>query len=315
MGSNCCRKKKLVLKELESQDESNTNINKKQNVPIINNYIYQLNSNKTDNNPNKVNSVNIDYKTFIKGKSYNNLLNEYTLYEHLGAGAFGLVQKVKHKSSGQIRAMKIIKKSSRYSNKNLKEIENLKLLNHPNIVKLYEYYFDRKNIYIITEYCEGGELFDKIKERNTYFSEKDAAKILKAVLQAVAYCHSMGVVHRDLKPENILLEGNDFEHIKLIDFGTSTVINKNKKFNERLGTAYYIAPEVLSKNYDEKCDLWSVGVIMYILLTGEPPFNGKNDDEIIKNVKTQSINYESKKLRHVSIEGKDLLKKFLEHKG
>ena len=312
MGNNCCRKKKLVLKELESQDESNTNINKKQNVPIINNYIYQLNSNKTDNNPNKANSVNIDYKTFIKGKSYNNLLNEYTLYEHLGAGAFGLVQKVKHKSSGQIRAMKIIKKSSRYSNKNLKEIENLKLLNHPNIVKLYEYYFDRKNIYIITEYCEGGELFDKIKERNTYFNEKDAAKILKAVLQAVAYCHSMGVVHRDLKPENILLEGNDFEHIKLIDFGTSTVINKNKKFNERLGTAYYIAPEVLSKNYDEKCDLWSVGVIMYILLTGEPPFNGKNDDEIIKNVKTQSINYESRKLRHVSIEGKDLLKKFLE---
>ena len=83
MGNNCCRKKKLVLKELESQDESNTNINKKQNVPIINNYIYQLNSNKTDNNPNKVNSVNIDYKTFIKGKSYNNLLNEYTFIEYL----------------------------------------------------------------------------------------------------------------------------------------------------------------------------------------------------------------------------------------
>ena len=310
---NCCKKKNVSLKELDSHEDSKSKINKNQNVPIINNYIYQLNSNKTDNsNSNKIGSVNIDYKTFIKGKSYNNLLKEYTLYEHLGAGAFGLVQKVKHKSSGQIRAMKIIKKSSRYSNKNLKEIENLKLLNHPNILKLYEYYFDRKNIYIITEYCEGGELFDKIKERNTYFSEKDAAKILKAVLQAVAYCHSMGVVHRDLKPENILLEGNDFEHIKLIDFGTSTIINKNKKFNERLGTAYYIAPEVLSKNYDEKCDLWSVGVIMYILLTGEPPFNGKNDDEIIKNVKTHVINYDAKILRHVSIDGKDLLKKFLE---
>jgi calcium-dependent protein kinase len=322
---NCCQKKKLSPKSLKNlgEEDSKSNINDKPNQPIINNYIYNLNSqnkntsnndiNDNDNeNDNKLISVNIDYKTFIKGKSYSNLLKEYILFEHLGAGAFGLVQKVKHKSSGQIRAMKIIKKDSKYSNKNLKEIENLKLLNHPNILKLYEYYFDKKNIYIITEYCEGGELFDKIKEHNSSFSEKDAAKILKAVLQAVAYCHSMGVVHRDLKPENILLEGNDFEHIKLIDFGTSTIINKNKKFNEKLGTAYYIAPEVLSKNYDEKCDLWSVGVIMYILLTGEPPFNGKNDDEIIHNVKTGSINFNSYILKHVSAEGKDLLKKFLE---
>lgn len=337
MGNLCKKKKKPIPEQhfttkdqINSNSQSNFLINS--NKPsIVNNFIIQMPV-KNDNNSfqqkntssvekygslkkidtNFTNPININYKTFIKGKNYSDLLNEYDILEHLGAGAFGVVQKVRHKASKQIRAMKTIKKNTIYEEKNLKEIENLMLLDHPNILKLYEYYYDKKNLYIITDFCEGGELFDKIKDRNGYFSERDAATIIKAVLQAIAYCHSIGLVHRDLKPENILLEGNDLDHIKIIDFGTSNLINQNQKLKERLGTAYYIAPEVLKKNYDEKCDLWSIGVIMFILLTGEPPFNGSNDEEILQNVKNGYVDFSTSIFQEISNEAKDLLSKLLE---
>ena len=337
MGNLCKKKKKPIPEphfttkdQINSNSQSNILINS--NKPsIVNNFIIQMPV-KNDNNSfqqkntssvekygslkkidtNFTNPININYKTFIKGKNYSDLLNEYDILEHLGAGAFGVVQKVRHKASKQIRAMKTIKKNTIYEEKNLKEIENLMLLDHPNILKLYEYYYDKKNLYIITDFCEGGELFDKIKDRNGYFSERDAATIIKAVLQAIAYCHSIGLVHRDLKPENILLEGNDLDHIKIIDFGTSNLINQNQKLKERLGTAYYIAPEVLKKNYDEKCDLWSIGVIMFILLTGEPPFNGSTDEEILQNVKNGYVDFSTSIFQEISNEAKDLLSKLLE---
>ena len=228
MGNLCKKKKKPIPEphfttkdQINSNSQSNFLINS--NKPsIVNNFIIQMPV-KNDNNSfqqkntssvekygslkkidtNFTNPININYKTFIKGKNYSDLLNEYDILEHLGAGAFGVVQKVRHKASKQIRAMKTIKKNTIYEEKNLKEIENLMLLDHPNILKLYEYYYDKKNLYIITDFCEGGELFDKIKDRNGYFSERDAATIIKAVLQAIAYCHSIGLGHRDLKPENI----------------------------------------------------------------------------------------------------------------
>ena len=337
MGNLCKKKKKPIPEphfttkdQINSNSQSNFLINS--NKPsIVNNFIIQMPV-KNDNNSfqqkntssvekygslkkidtNFTNPININYKTFIKGKNYSDLLNEYDILEHLGAGALGVVQKVRHKASKQIRAMKTIKKNTIYEEKNLKEIENLMLLDHPNILKLYEYYYDKKNLYIITDFCEGGELFDKIKDRNGYFSERDAATIIKAVLQAIAYCHSIGLVHRDLKPEHILLEGNDLDHIKIIDFGSSNLINQNQKLKERLGTAYYIAPEVLKKNYDEKCDLWSIGVIMFILLTGEPPFNGSNDEEILQNVKNGYVDFSTSIFQEISNEAKDLLSKLLE---
>lgn len=127
-------------------------------------------------------------------------------------------------------------------------------------------------------------MFDKITEEQ-YFSEKDAAHIIKQVLSAINYCHQRHVVHRDLKPENILLD-KDQEHpkITIIDFGTSAMFDPEKKMSQKFGTPYYIAPEVLKKSYNEKCDLWSIGVILYILLCGYPPFNGANDRQIIESV-------------------------------
>lgn len=137
----------------------------------------------------------------------------------------------------------------------------------------------------MTELCTGGELFDKISEQKN-FNETDAAKILKQILSGINYCHQRKVVHRDLKPENILMSRHqDDPKITIIDFGTSCYQDPGKILNEKLGTLYYIAPEVLNKEYDEKCDLWSIGVILFILLCGYPPFNGNNDSEIRKSIK------------------------------
>ena len=128
-------------------------------------------------------------------------------------------------------------------------------------------------------------MFDKIAEEQC-FSETDAAKIIKQILSAVNYCHQRKIVHRDLKPENLLLnrDMND-PKITIIDFGTSGMFDSDTKMKQKYGTPYYIAPEVLNNDYDEKCDLWSIGVILYILLCGYPPFNGATDEQIIKNVK------------------------------
>lgn len=136
--------------------------------------------------------------------------------------------------------------------------------------------------------------------------------LLKQVLSCVNYCHKNNIVHRDLKPENILLEQNkEFDQIKIIDFGTSLVYDPSKLLDEKLGTPYYIAPEVLNKSYDSKCDIWSVGVITYILLSGLPPFNGDNDKEIMKKVRSGKFNFDSVAWQHVSDSAKDFIRKLL----
>ena len=136
----------------------------------------------------------------------------------------------------------------------------------------------------MTELVQGGELFDKIADLKK-FDENMAAEIIQQVLDAVAYCHSKHIVHRDLKPENLLMEEDDSNSIKVIDFGTSQFFDPDEHMDKTYGTAYYIAPEILEKDYNEKCDVWSVGVIMYILLTGRPPFDGRSDEQIINNVR------------------------------
>lgn len=144
-------------------------------------------------------------------------------------------------------------------------------MDHPHIIKLHEIYQDNSNIYMITEFLQGGELFDVLVKKRS-LSESIAAKIIKQVLQAINYCHTKKIVHRDLKPENLMLESDDQWNIKVIDFGLSRTFSSDKKLCQRLGTPYYIAPEVLKKKYDEKCDIWSIGVILHVLLCGAPPF-------------------------------------------
>ena len=213
---------------------------------------------------------------------------DYTIGKKLGEGSYGEVKLAIHKKSLLKRAMKIIKINSipeMEKQSLLQEVEILKSLDHPNIIKIFDLYEDSKNYYLITEYCSGGELFDRI-QKNAVFTEREAARYIKQLLSALTYLHDKNIVHRDLKAENLLFENNSAEsHLKLIDFGVSSEFLKGKKLKETLGTPYYIAPEVLLQSYDEKCDVWSCGVILYILLCGYPPFNGDNDKEIMQAVK------------------------------
>ena len=169
--------------------------------------------------------------------------------------------------------------------------------------------------------AEGGELFDEIARRK-YFSEENAAEVISQLLSAIIYCHERRIVHRDLKPENILLEhkSSDKLQIKVIDFGTAKAFDPVKKLRATTGTAYYIAPEVLLKNYDERCDVWSCGVILYILLCGAPPFNGRDDAAIFEAVKRTTFTYRStfiliigKIWNNVSNSAKDLINKMISY--
>lgn len=184
------------------------------------------------------------------------------------------------------------------------------MLDHPNIVKLYEIYQDQKNIYLITEYLEGGEVFDLIL-KTKHFNENIAAKIMKQLLSAVAYCHNKQIVHRDLKPENLLLVKPDSFDIKVIDFGLSRTFTPEKNMYSKMGTPFYIAPEVLKKKYNEKCDIWSCGVILYILLCGNPPFNGKNDQAIFDSIALGYVSFQGVEWKNVSNQAKIFIKKLL----
>ena len=167
-------------------------------------------------------------------------------------------------------------------------------MDHPNIVKLYEFYEDSHQFHLVQELCSGGELFDRIIDSG-HFSEVMAATVIKQTLEAVAYCHSCQIMHRDLKPENLLLETDKPDAIiKVTDFGTGLLFDPNVKITKKYGTPYYIAPEVLKQNYNEKCDIWSCGVILYILLCGFPPFNGTSDEIILQNILNNTHSFKDK---------------------
>jgi len=168
---------------------------------------------------------------------------------------------------------------------------------HPNVIKLYEIFEDSRYIYLIMEECNGGELFQRIfqriSEKNLY-SEKDAAMIFKQIMNAVCHCHSLNICHRDLKPENLLFLNSSNDSLKVIDFGLSRIFDENNhQMKTKVGTAYYVSPEILQGDYDEKCDIWACGVILFILLTGEPPFNGENDNEIYRRISKKKFSFSS----------------------
>lgn len=157
------------------------------------------------------------------------------------------------------------------------------------------------------ELCKGKEVFDKIIEEES-ITEMKVAKIVYKVLSAIYYCHTNGISHRDIKPENILFESSEVDaDIKLIDFGLSRKYNSNEKMHTILGTPYYVAPEVLKGDYDEKCDLWSIGAITYIMLCGEPPFSGKSNNEIFKKIMNEEVSFEKSKWKNISNEAKNFI--------
>lgn len=240
----------------------------------------------------------------------------YKTLEKLGIGSFGRVYRVIHIMSNQERALKVVNQELVQLQDDdkvfLKEIEMLYQLNHPNIIKIYEYFIKGDNYYVISELCKGGELYEQIYNIES-FTESSAAEIISQLLSAVCYLHSKGIVHRDLKPENIMLESkslNDFS-IKLIDFGTANYCDEHSHLTQKVGTSYYIAPEVILKHYSQKCDIWSIGVILYILLVGFPPFDGESDEEIMNNILKYDVSYDDSEWENLSPAAIKFLKKLL----
>lgn len=187
----------------------------------------------------------------------------------------------------------------------------MRKLDHPNVLRIYEVFEDKVNYFLVTELCAGVELFESIQNKQR-FSEYEAAQVIRQILQAITYCHSLGVVHRDLKPENVIYDEQNDNALKIIDFGTSVEYDKRKaQLKAMHGTSYYIAPEVLKQNYDERCDVWSIGVLMYILLSGAPPFDGDDDNEILDAIKIGKYSMDGKIWQKVSSDAKDLIKQML----
>uniref|UniRef100_A0A1J3GF06 non-specific serine/threonine protein kinase n=1 Tax=Noccaea caerulescens TaxID=107243 RepID=A0A1J3GF06_NOCCA len=252
----------------------------------------------------------------ILGKPLEDFNKLYTIGNELGKGGFGVTYTCEEKSTGHIYAVKSIPKRKLISEEDKKavntEIEILKDLSGvSNIVQIKDSHEDRSFVYIVMELCCGGELFDKIEalvKSSSYYSERDAAEIFKSIVNAVQICHSVNVVHRDLKPENFLFSSEDKENAKLkaIDFGCSVYIKEGMELKDKVASKYYVAPEVLEgKSYGKEIDIWSAGVILYLLLSGAPPF--ENDDEI----KEGKLDFDSQPWPSIQLSAKDLIRKML----
>ena len=314
----------------------------------------------------------------------------YSILKALGHGSFGHVFKVVHKITGNIRSIKVIPKNNLKpgftKDEIIQEINILKSLDHPHIIKMFEFYVDDNNYYLVNEFCSEGDLGEKLGKIK-YFTENVTKLLMFQIFNAVWYLHSNKVIHGDLKVENIMVdslledekiidhkykherkksfatvirddsktidlwlnkEKNSFNNIqnnsynlirksltnikkvdkksylrtdnveiknfelKLIDFGCSKMFTTYKKnFEDTIGTLVYCSPEVLLNNYNEKCDLWSCGIILYLLLTGKFPFFGKTENEIIEKILNQKIEFNDEIFEKISPEAKDLIKKCL----
>ncbi|OMJ94562.1 hypothetical protein SteCoe_2206 [Stentor coeruleus] len=233
----------------------------------------------------------------------------YEIKEIIGEGAYGCVRRVVHKATGVEKAMKTIMKSfvklSEVKNM-LLEVDILRKLDHPNIIKITEVIQDNRCYHIVTELFYGGELFDKIVELKN-FKEKQAARYMHQIISAVSYCHSHGVLHRDLKPENLLLvDESKNSPLKVIDFGISRLTSNSFSPARRYGQPHYTAPEVFNNMFTEKSDLWSCGVILYVMLCGYLPFLGSKESDTIRQIANREIDFPDKEWSKVSQDAKDL---------
>ena len=234
----------------------------------------------------------------------------------IGYGCYGEVRICEHIRSKERRAVKIIDKvwvsEEMLENRTvLNEVDILKTLDHPNVLKVYEYFEDERNYYIVMEYCKDGDLYDELKSVGK-FDEETAAKIMGQVFSGISYIHRKNVVHRDIKLDNILISEKSKEIcIKIIDFHIAT-FSMGKRLSKVTGTTNYIAPEVIKESYTEKCDMWSCGVIMYLLLSGKFPFKADDRNELLNNISYGKYNLERGVWKTISDCAKDLISKLLE---
>ena len=263
-----------------------------------------------------------DYNNWVsvlkKAIGYTDLLEIYDIKQKLGKGKFGLVKLGINKQTKEKVAVKIMNKNNMDSS-DLElvrtEIEILKICQHPYIIKLYDIFENVDYIYIIMEYCSGGDLYSFLKKKNFQLKENKVVLMIYKLCKALYYVHSYGIAHRDIKPENVLLtEENEDTDVRLMDFGLSKIVGPNQKCTEPYGTLTYCAPEIiLDKPYIKTVDSWSLGVMTYLMLSGSLPFMGKNEKEIAKNVVYSKVDFTKKPIwNEISKEAKDFVNKLLE---
>ncbi|KAM7516563.1 hypothetical protein LguiA_006146 [Lonicera macranthoides] len=249
-----------------------------------------------------------------------NFGSKYEIGEEVGRGHFGYTCKAKFKKGelkGQEVAVKVIPKAKMTTAIAIEDVRReVKILRaltgHSNLVQFYDAYEDHDNVYVVMELCEGGELLDRILSRGGRYTEDDAKAVMIQILNFVAFCHLQGVVHRDLKPENFLFSSKDENsQLKAIDFGLSDFVKPDERLNDIVGSAYYVAPEVLHRSYSTEADVWSIGVIAYILLCGSRPFWARTESGIFRAVLKADPSFEESPWPTLSSEAKDFVKRLL----
>ena len=326
----------------ESSNNHKTNngtISKDNKISQQNKFIFQDNKENEKDNNNKISendndedntkNVPLIYKSSSLPKDIRSF---YNFKNFLGEGHFASVRtayKKREYSSHKLFAVKSISLKNLTEKERedlIHEVEIISHLEHPHIIKFYETYHDQFYFHLVTELCRGNNLNMRLKKIGGRMKEEQARIIILKILHAINYCHSFGVVHRDLKPENVVFESpnteeeddevdehnNNTYNIKIIDFGLSTLKNKTEKLHTILGTPYYMAPEVLKGEYNEKCDIWSIGAITYFLLSGTEPFKGETSNKIFAKILFTEPDYNPDKFRNVSPLAIDFMKKCFE---
>ncbi|KAA0025676.1 calcium-dependent protein kinase 28-like [Cucumis melo var. makuwa] len=247
---------------------------------------------------------------------HKNFDERYTIGKLLGHGQFGYTYVAVDKANGDRVAVKKIEKNKMILPIAVEDVKRevkilQELTGHENVVQFHNAFEDDSYVYIVMELCEGGELLDRILKDSRY-TEKDAAVVVRQMLKVAAECHLHGLVHRDMKPENFLFKSaKEDSHLKATDFGLSDFIKPGKKFHDIVGSAYYVAPEVLKRKSGPESDVWSIGVITYILLCGRRPFWDKTEDGIFKEVLRNKPDFRRKPWPSISPSAKDFIKKLL----
>lgn len=308
----------LSKKPKNEPTKNNNNVQPKKNSPREDNNNKQTKDDTPKEEPKQNNEVKSTTKTkYIfdtPTARHDDIHDFYTFGKEIGRGGFSVVIEGVKKGSEERFAIKCIKKSS-IEGDDIKlltrEIQIMKNVRHDNILKLFEVFEDEEQFFLVMELVPGKELFDKIVERGQY-SEKDASNIARQIISAVEYLHEKGIAHRDLKPENLLSSGSeDNELIKIADFGFSKDFNEDK-LQTSCGSPGYVAPEVLtSESYDKSVDMWSIGVIIYILLCGYPPFYADNAPALFKKIMDVKYDFDDPSWDEVSEDAKDLIRHLL----
>ncbi|XP_058186824.1 CDPK-related kinase 5-like [Rhododendron vialii] len=249
-----------------------------------------------------------------------NFGGKYEIGEEVGRGHFGYTCRAKFKKGemkGQEVAVKVIPKVKMTTAIAIedvrREVKILRALSgHNNLVQFYDAFEDNENVYVVMELCEGGELLDRILARGGKYTEDEAKAVLVQILNVVSFCHLQGVVHRDLKPENFLFTSKEENSpLKAIDFGLSDFVKPDARLNDIVGSAYYVAPEVLHRSYSTEADVWSIGVISYILLCGSRPFWARTESGIFRAVLKVDPSFDESPWPSLSSEAKDFVKRLL----